>query len=295
MKNLQITEKYTIRGTRSMDSYLREVDKTKPMTANKEYEVAVLAQAGDEKAQAILVSSNLRFVISVAKRYSRDPDTVLDLIAVGNLGLIDAAKKFDPYKGFKFISFAVWHIRKEMLDFLTKHGKTIRIPQSQLGVLNKVHEIRAKVYSEEAREATDEEILTYVRANYKSAARLEMSTLKEVMLSDVSMYSLDKPIGENEDSTILDVYDSGEATPEQIMTKDAQSECIALLMRCLTPVEKDIVTRRHGLGFLCAEEFSTIGGLYEWSGEQVRIKYTRAMKKMKIWARQNRISLEGIL
>ena len=239
-----------------MDSYLREVDKTKPMTANKEYEVAVLAQAGDEKAQAILVSSNLRFVISVAKRYSRDPDTVLDLIAVGNLGLIDAAKKFDPYKGFKFISFAVWHIRKE---------------------------------------ATDEEILTYVRANYKSAARLEMSTLKEVMLSDVSMYSLDKPIGENEDSTILDVYDSGEATPEQIMTKDAQSECIALLMRCLTPVEKDIVTRRHGLGFLCAAEFSTIGGLYEWSGEQVRIKYTRAMKKMKIWARQNRISLEGIL
>jgi len=77
VKNLQITEKYTIRGTRSMDSYLREVDKTKPMTANKEYEVAVLAQAGDEKAQAILVSSNLRFVISVAKRYSRDPDTVL--------------------------------------------------------------------------------------------------------------------------------------------------------------------------------------------------------------------------
>lgn len=278
-----------------MDSYLREVDKTKPMSSDKEYEVAVLAQAGDEEARACLVSCNLRFVISVAKKYSRDPDTVLDLISVGNLGLIEASKKFDPHKGFKFISFAVWHIRKEMLEFLGKHGKTIRIPQSQLGVLNKVNEIRTKIYSEEAREATDEEILEYVKANYKSAARLEMSTLKDVIRSDFSMFSLDKPIGENEESTILDVYDSGESTPEELMTRKSQSEFIVLLMKSLSPVEQDIVRRRHGIGTFCASEFSDIGRDYEWTGEQVRLKYTRAIKKMQIWARRNRITLESII
>ena len=278
-----------------MDSYLREVDKTKPMTSDKEYEVAVLAQAGDESARATLVSCNLRFVISVAKKYSRDPDLVLDLIAVGNLGLIEASKKFDPHKGFKFISFAVWHIRKEMLEFLCKHGKTIRIPQSQLGVLNKVNEIRTKIYTEHAREATDEEILEYVRANYKSAAGLEMSTLKDVIMSDFSMFSLDKPIGENEDSTILDVYDSGDSTPEQIMTQNSQIQWVNVLMKALTPVEQDIVRRRHGIGLVCASEFSTIGEYYEWTGEQVRLKYTRAIRKMQIWARRNRITLESII
>jgi RNA polymerase primary sigma factor len=294
VRNLKITEKYTVRGTKSMDSYLREVEKTHPMTADKEYEIAMKAQAGDEKAREMLVKSNLRFVISVAKKYSQDPDLVLDLIAVGNLGLIDASKKFDPTKGFKFISFAVWHIRKEILDFLVKHGKTIRVPASQQGILNKINEIRSKCHNDDGRQPTDEEILEYVRANYKSAANLEMSTLKEIMLGDHSVYSLDKPVGQDEDTTILDVYDAGDSSVEKFVMDESIHKTIELLLQPLSHIEREIVKRRHGIGYFMSQEFCFIGDEFNLTAEMIRIRYTRALKKMKIWANKNRISLEGL-
>ena len=277
-----------------MDSYLREVEKTHPMTADKEYEIAMKAQAGDEKAREMLVKSNLRFVISVAKKYSQDPDLVLDLIAVGNLGLIDASKKFDPTKGFKFISFAVWHIRKEILDFLVKNGKTIRVPASQQGILNKINEIRSKCHNDDGRQPTDEEILEYVRANYKSAANLEMSTLKEIMIGDCTVYSLDKPMGQDEDTTILDVYDAGDSSVEQFVIDESIHKTIELLLEPLSPAEREIVKRRHGIGYFMSQEFSFIGDDFGLTAEMIRLRYTRALKKMKIWARRNQISLEGL-
>lgn len=277
-----------------MDSYLNEVEKTKPMTADKEYEVAMKAQAGDEEARELLVKCNLRFVISVAKKYSRDPDMVLDLIAVGNMGLIEASKKFDPTKGFKFISFAVWQIRKEMLEFLLKHSKTIRIPSSQQGILNKVFEIRNLCYNDDGREPTDDEILEYVRKNYKSAEKLEMNTLKEIMRSDAAVYSIDKPLGDNEETTILDMYDGGGNDAERVLANESLQKTLEFLMDPLTPIEKEIVKRKHGIGYFIAHDYATIASDYEYTPESIRLRYTKAMKKMKIWARKNKISLEGL-
>jgi len=294
VKNLQITEKYTVRGTRSLESYFREVDKTRPMSADKEYEVALKAQAGDEMARELLVKSNLRFVISVAKRYSQDPDLVLDLIAVGNIGLIDSAKRFDPTKGFKFISFAVWHIRKEILDFLVKNTKTIRIPVSQQGIMNKVNEVRSKYQNDDGRQPTDEEILEYVRANYKSASKLEMSSLKEIMSGDFAVCSLDKPVGQDEDSTILDVYDAGDSSVDEFLQNQSVNKTIEVLLEALTPVEREIVKRKHGIGYFESQEFSFIGEELGQNTENVRLKYTRSLRKMKIWANKNRISLEEL-
>ena len=295
MKHIKITERYTVRGTISMDSYLREVEKTKPMTADKEYEVALQAQQGDERARDILVKSNLRFVISVAKKYSRDPDTILDLISVGNIGLIDAAKKFDATKGFKFISFAVWHIRKEMLDYLVKHSRMIRIPQSQLGIMNKIHEIRAIRYNQEGGEPTDEEILAYVRANYKSAENLQMPHLKEIMQNDAMTYSLDKPMGDNEETTILDVYDGGENSAEDFIKNESLETTIKQLMEPLTWFEQEVVKRRHGIGRIASQEFPHIADDLEYSPERIRQIYTKAIRKMKVWANRRNISLEGVL
>ena len=278
-----------------MDSYLREVEKTKPMTADKEYEVACKAQQGDEQAMELLVKSNLRFVISVAKKYSRDPDTILDLIAVGNIGLIDAAKKFDPSKGFKFISFAVWHIRKEMLDYMVKHSRTIRLPQSQIGILNKVYEIRTKYFNQEGGEPTDEEILEYVRANYKTAENLQMSSLKELMRSDASTFSLDKPMGDNEETTILDVYDSGENLTEDFIKAESLQVTINQLMEPLSWFEQEVVKRRHGIDRIGQQEFSHIADDLEYSPERIRQIYSKSLRKMKLWAKRRNISIEGII
>lgn len=278
-----------------MDSYLKEVEKTKPMTADKEYEVALLAQQGDEKARETLVKCNLRFVISVAKKYSRDPMTVLDLISVGNIGLIDAAKKFDPSKGFKFISFAVWHIRKEMLDFLMKNSRTIRLPQSQIGILGKINEIRTRYYNDEGKEPTEEEILEYVRANYKTAERLEMSSLKEILMNDVQVYSLDKPMGENEETTILDVYNSGENSTEDFIREESVQKTLECLMQPLLWFEQEVVKRRHGIGRISYQEFPSIAEDLEYSPERIRQIYSKALRKMKLWAKKRNISVEGIL
>jgi RNA polymerase primary sigma factor len=295
VKHIKITERYTVRGTISMDSYLREVEKTKPMTADKEYEVACKAQQGDEKAMEMLVKSNLRFVISVAKKYSRDPDTVLDLISTGNIGLIDAAKKFDPTKGFKFISFAVWHIRKEMLDYMVKNSRTIRLPQSQIGILTKINEIRTKYYNQEGGEPTDEEILAYVRENYKTAENLQMSHLKEIMQNDASTYSLDKPMGDNEETTILDVYDSGENPTDDFIKTESLETTIRQLMEPLSWFEQQVVKRRHGVGYIAPQEFSSIGEELEYSAERIRQIYRKSLRKMKVWAKRRNISLDGIL
>ena len=278
-----------------MDSYLKEVEKTKPMTADKEYEVALLAQQGDEKARETLVKCNLRFVISVAKKYSKDPETVLDLIAVGNIGLIDAAKKFDPTKGFKFISFAVWHIRKEMLDFLMKNSRTIRLPQSQIGILGKINEIRTRYYNDEGKEPNEEEILEYVRANYKTAERLEMSSLREILMNDVQVYSLDKPMGENEETTILDVYNSGENSTEDFIREESVQKTLECLMEPLSWFEQEVVKRRHGIGRISYQEFTSIADDLEYSSERIRQIYSKALRKIKLWARQRNISVEGIL
>ena len=131
MRQFKILERLTPRTTRASSSYLNDVERIQMVSPEKEAELGFLAKNGDTVARDLLVTANLRFVLSVAKMYARSPEDYGDLVAAGNVGLVDAATKFDPSKGFKFISYAVWHIRKEMLAHLSDNSRLVRIPINQ--------------------------------------------------------------------------------------------------------------------------------------------------------------------
>ena len=164
MRQFKVTERITPRSSKSISMYYSEVERFPTITAQEEVELAVRIQGGDMVARNRLATANLRFVISVAKMYggTGDPEMFNDLIAAGNIGLIEAAEKFDHSRGFKFISFAVWHIRKEMLKHLGDNTRMIRIPQNKTSELRVIMEATNMLTSELGRDATLEEVMEYV-------------------------------------------------------------------------------------------------------------------------------------
>src|ERR1051325_7196561 len=138
MRNLQITSSITNRETRSVETYFNEIGKVDLASMEEEVTLARKIRHGDHAALERLTKANLRFVVSVAKKYQNQGLPLSDLINEGNLGLIEAAHGFDETRGFKFISYAVWYIRQNILHALAKHGRTIRLPLNQVAVKRRV-------------------------------------------------------------------------------------------------------------------------------------------------------------
>ena len=158
MRQLKITQQITKRESRSLEKYLQEVSREGMITADEEVELAQKIKEGDERALDKLVRSNLRFVISVAKQYQNTGLTLEDLINEGNLGLIEAAKRYDHTKGFKFISYAVWWIRQSILKAAADNSRTIRLPHNRLGEIQKINRASSEFEQTMEREPTDEEL-----------------------------------------------------------------------------------------------------------------------------------------
>ena len=135
MKAIKINQKITTRENSSFKQYLKEVNEIPMLTPKEESELAERAVSGNKLACEELVTRNLRFVISVAKQYATDKIPLEDLVNEGNIGLIKAVEKFDPTRGYKFISFAVWWVRKFIMEYVSNYGKTIRIPSNRINEL----------------------------------------------------------------------------------------------------------------------------------------------------------------
>jgi RNA polymerase primary sigma factor len=138
MRQLKITKQITSRDDVSFSKYLNEISPISGITADEEVELSKLIQENDQEALNKMVKANLRFVISVAKQYHIKSLSLSDLVSAGNEGLIIAAKRFDPSKGFKFISYAVWWIRQSILKYINENGKQIRMPLNKIADLNKI-------------------------------------------------------------------------------------------------------------------------------------------------------------
>lgn len=138
MRQLKITQQITDRSQPSLDRYLSDVTKEKLITVKEEVELTRKIKKGDQKALHELTRANLRFVVSVAKQYQNQGLSLPDLISEGNLGLIRAAQRFDETRGFKFISYAVWWIRQNILSALSDHARLVRLPQNKIGALIKI-------------------------------------------------------------------------------------------------------------------------------------------------------------
>ena len=141
MRQLKITPSVTAR-TQTVEEYLRDLGRIEMVSPDEECDLAARIKAGDDAAFKRLVEANLRFVVSVAKQYNNRGLELMDLVNEGNIGLMKAALKFDPSRGFKFISYAVWWIRQQILQALSEQGRTIRIPLNQVSILNKIGRAR---------------------------------------------------------------------------------------------------------------------------------------------------------
>jgi RNA polymerase primary sigma factor len=283
MRDFKISIRYTD-PSKNLARYFAEVTKEKMLSVQEEAELAKLAKEGDQEAKEKIIKSNLRFVISVAKSYASSKYPVEDIISEGNRGLIEAIDNFDPSQGFKFISYAVWHIRKNILSFLNTHSRTIRLPQNVISEMRRYQEAENFFIAEHSREPSVDEILRLIDEKGMKpfpSAVIETITNKPVQVS--LDYDTD---GEGEKAySPINWISSEENTEDRIFKRDEQ-EAIRLIFSFLKPFEKEIAEMKFGLGESGVEKtFNEIGIHFGKSSEWARGTFRKIERKMRRIAR----------
>lgn len=271
MQQLKITPSVTAR-TRTVEDYLRDLGKLEMISPEEETELASRIKAGDEEAFRRLVEANLRFVVSVAKQYQNRGLDLTDLINEGNLGLMKAARKFDPTRGFKFISYAVWWIRQQILQALSDQGRLIRLPLNQVGVLNKIGRARMEFLQENEREPSDEELSELLDINPEK--------LGESMMSEAKSLSLDFPLGEDQSESLIDILPNNDSpSADKELEKESLRNDILSVMGVLNERERRVLSLCFGLGCQ-AMTLEEIGENLDLTRERVRQLKMKAIRKL---------------
>jgi RNA polymerase primary sigma factor len=276
MKQIKITKQVTLREAPSLDRYLREIGKIKLLAPEDEEVLARKIRNGDHKALEILVTSNLRFVVSVAKQYQNQGLTLPDLINEGNLGLIKAAELFDETRGFKFISYAVWWIRQSILQALAEQSRIVRLPLNKIGSINKINKAFIKLEQDFQREPMAEEIAEMLD--------LQHIFVEEALNSTNFHVSMDAPLtdDENGENSLYDVMTINE-TPDpdsDLIDKSLKRE-IERTLGTLKEREADILRYTYGLNGLPTHTLEEIGKKLDITHERVRQIKEKALKKLK--------------
>ncbi|MDX1577837.1 MAG: RNA polymerase sigma factor RpoD/SigA [Gemmatimonadota bacterium] len=256
-----------------LDLYLEELSRHPLLTAPEEEATARRARAGDPEALDLLVRSNLRFVISVAKRYQNRGLGFLDLIQEGNVGLITAARKFDPDQGVKFISYAVWWIRQAILAALAKQGRSVRLPLNRATELGRMVRVRSELRQKLDREPTSEEIAR--------RAALDPSTVEMLQTLNVAAVRLDAPVGESEDSPLGERLLVDETSLEETVETSLLKQHIAEALRDLRPRDARVVRLYYGLQGEESHTLEEIGSLLGVTRERVRQLRDRALRELR--------------
>lgn len=268
MRQLKITPSVTAR-TQTVEEYLRDLGRIEMVSPEEECDLAARIEAGDDEAFKRLVEANLRFVVSVAKQYQNRGLDLMDLVSEGNIGLMKAALKFDPSRGFKFISYAVWWIRQKILQALSEQGSTIRIPLNQVGLINKIGRARREFLQENEREPSDMEL----------SAMLEISPEK-LKGSDILTLSLDFPLGEEDSQSLADIIpDSIFPETDKALEVESLRNDLQVAMAVLNGRERQVLELSFGLG--CpAMTLEEIGEKLELTRERVRQLRVKAIGKL---------------
>jgi RNA polymerase primary sigma factor len=275
MRQLKITKQVTNRDTPSLDKYLQEIGKVKLITAAEEVELARRIKQGDNDALEQLAKANLRFVVSVAKQYQGKGLSLPDLISEGNLGLIKAASRFDETRGFKFISYAVWWIRQQILQSLAEQARIVRLPLNKIGSINKINKAFARLEQEHERPPTALEL----------AELLEM-TLEEVKTSMNNTgrhVSMDAPLRDDGDSgTMMDLLQN-EDTPSPVdsLMSDSLRQEIERSLSTLSGREADVIRLYFGLNGNQPHTLEEVGQKFDLTRERVRQIKEKAIRRMK--------------
>ena len=278
-RGIVITENYTNLTTESLRYYLREVSKIKVFeTAEEEYECAVKAVNGDEKALDELVTRNLRFVISVAKKFQNENAPLCDLIDQGNIGLIEAAKKYDPSMGNKFISYAVWWIRKEIMDYLNNNTRMVRLPLNKVTMINKFNREVDKLKQSEGRDISKEELYDVLDGFSKD----EIDDIFRISESTTTSY--DRTLTDETDSiSLIDTIESDtrESQTDHLMLNSDNRAIFDNLFTKLNPTQAKVIKLFFGIGTGRPMNLSEVGTELGVSRERVRQIKERALRILK--------------
>ncbi len=281
MRSLKISKSITNRESESLEKYLQEIGRVEMISPEEEVRLATLIKQGDQKALDKLTKANLRFVVSVAKQYQNQGLTLPDLINEGNLGLIKAAQRFDETRGFKFISYGVWWIRQSIMQALAEQSRIVRLPLNKVGLTNRISRTYSQLEQEFERAPTIEEIAEVLDIDVEEVSAAMRMTSRHV--------SMDSPLSDGEESTLIDVMVNGNAdsADKQIMFNDSLRQEIQRSLTLLTPRQKEVICYFYGIGVDEPVSLEDLGLKYGLTRERVRQIKDKALEKLKTFSGSN--------
>ncbi len=279
MRQVKIIPSITTRDSAAFEMYLTDIGREEMISTEEEIELTQRIKKGDIEARNKLVNANLRFVVSVAKMHQNQGLPLADLIDEGNIGLIKAAEKFDETRGFKFISYAVWWIRQSILSALAENGRMVRLPQNQVGMINKLQKEIAKFEQEYGRAPSAEEIAEIVgETDYK---------VRELLATNSRHTSIDAPFKDGEDGCMGDTLkDENAPRTDNALMEESLCKDLDLVLEALSERDRQILKMHFGIG--CTEKsLDEIADSMKLSRERVRQIKDKAIAILRNCKRSN--------
>jgi RNA polymerase primary sigma factor len=259
---------------KGLEVYFRDINRYPLLTKEDEATLAVAIREGDDEALCRLVRANLRFVVSVAKRYTGQGLQLSDLINEGNLGLLKAARRFDEARGYRFISYAVWWIRQAIMQALLDKSRTVRLPQNQTALLIKINRTRAALQSEGIPNPDPGQIARRLEVDEGDVNHALASDRVEMGLDDFGSDGDERPLRET-------IADQNQAPPDYDVLMRGLREDVRRALSVLSKREAEVIIQYFGLSFEDAQTLQTIGQRMGLTRERIRQIKERALVKMR--------------
>jgi RNA polymerase primary sigma factor len=269
-------------STDAIRSYLYEIGRIPLLTGEEEVILAKRIEKGDKEAGQLLITANLRLVVSIAKKYSKSNLELLDLIQEGNIGLMRAVEKFDYKKGFKFSTYATWWIRQAITRAIADQARTIRVPVHMIETINKFNKVSNTLATKLGRPATDEEIAKEMD--------IELEKIAEIRKIKQNPTSLATPIGEEKDSKLQDIIpDDWSQSPEDYATAEYLKNQLKDILDSLQDRERRVLSLRFGLEDGVSRTLEEVGKEFGVTRERIRQIEAKALKKLKEKSAQQKL------
>lgn len=282
MKGFKITPSITPRDSRALEAYMHDIAQYPLLTVDDEVELARKIHTGDEQALERLVLGNVRFVISVAKTYQHLGLELADLISAGNIGLIEAARRFDETRGNRFCSYAVWWINQSIMHSIGKDGRMVALPANQQALLSKIGKATSKLEQELGRTPTPEELTEYLDAECDKVNNLLHSAQKPV--------SLDAPTLVDEEVSVVDTLaDTSAPATDAALIQESLETDMAQLLSNMPQNESSVLKLYFGIGHSNAYSMDEIAMRLNISRERVRQLHRNGIKRLQRGTHKERL------